>query len=68
MKIQIENFIKAKMKRALVRWNRAQEMYAVGQMQSAANLYAHAMRLYYECASDLINGTGFTEARGATNV
>ena len=67
MKTQVENFIKAKMKRALIRWNRAQEMYEVGQMQSAANLYAYAMRLYYECATDLINGTGFIEAKGETD-
>ena len=59
MKMQLENFIKAKMKQALVRWNRAQEMYEVGQMQSAANMYASAMRLYYECATDLIDGEGF---------
>ena len=68
MELQIENFINEKMKRALVLWNQAQEMYEVGQMQAAANLYAHAMRLYYECASALIDGTGFTEARGETNV
>ena len=47
------------MEQALVRWNKAQEMYEVGQMQSAANMYASAMRLYYECATDLIDGEGF---------
>ena len=65
MKKEVENFIKAKMGRALERWNRAQEMYEVGQMQSAAKLYAEAMRLYYECASDLIDGIGLKEAEGA---
>ena len=56
---ETKNFIKAKMEQALVRWNKAQEMYEVGQMQSAANMYASAMRLYYECATDLIDGEGF---------
>lgn len=63
MKREAENYIKSKMKRALVRWNHALEMYEIGQMQSAANLFADAMRLYYNCASDLIDGTGFKEVK-----
>ena len=66
MKIEVENYIKAKMKRALARWNQAQRKYNEGDMLGAANLYADAMRLYYECASDLIDGTGFVEAEGET--
>ena len=64
MKIEVENFIKAKMKRALVRWKQAHEAYQEEKMREAANLYADAMSLYYQCASDLIDGTGFKEAEG----
>lgn len=32
MNMEVESYIKANMNRALVRWNQAQEMYAVGQM------------------------------------
>lgn len=67
MRMQLENFIKAKMKRALVQWNRARELFEVGQLQVAANLYADAARLYYECATDLIDGTGFIVAEGGVN-
>lgn len=66
MKRVVENYIDAKMKRALVRWERAQEAYQEGNMQAAANLYADAMSLYYACATDLIDVTGFSEVkRGA---
>jgi hypothetical protein len=64
MNMEVESYIKAKMKRALVRWNQAQEMYEVGKMQAAAHFYYDAMQLYYECASDLIDGTGFKETEG----
>lgn len=64
MKMQVENYIKAKMKRALVRWSYAQQMFDVGQMKAAANNFAKAMSLFYECASDLIDGTGFRETKG----
>lgn len=64
MKIEVENFIKAKMERALVRWKHAQKKYEEGNMRDAANLYADAMRLYYECAADLIGGTGFIDEKG----
>lgn len=67
MKMEVENYIKAKMKRALARWNHAQEMYETGQMQAAANLYADAMNLYYQCASDLIDGIGFVEKQEEIN-
>jgi len=66
MKIEVENYIKAKMKRALVRGKQAQEAYQEEEMRAAANLYADAMNLYYQCASDLIDGTGFKEAEGET--
>lgn len=62
MKREVENYIKKKMDRALLRWNQAQEKYEIGEMQSAANLFADAMQLYYKCAQDLIDGDGFKEA------
>lgn len=61
MKREVESYIIANMKRALVLWNRAQEAYQEDEIQSAANLYAEAMQLYYRCAKDLINGVGFKE-------
>jgi hypothetical protein len=64
MKNEVENYIKAKMKRALAHWERARENYEKGNMKDAANWYAVAMQLYYECASDLIDGTGFKDNKG----
>lgn len=59
MKREVENYIKSKMKSALVRWKSAQKAYEQNDMLSAANCYAEAMQLYYACASDLIDGTGY---------
>ena len=64
MKNEVENYIKRKMKLALAEWKRAGELYEKGEMKGAAICYAEAMRLYYLCASDLIDGTGFKEKKG----
>jgi hypothetical protein len=64
MKIEVEVYIKKKMKSALEWWKLAQKAYEKGDMQSAANCYAGAMQKYYECALDLIDGTGFKEVKG----
>lgn len=64
MKKEVENYIKKKMERARLRWNQAQKKYEIGEMQSAANLYADAMILYYSCAKDLIDGVGFIDEKG----
>lgn len=66
MKREVEDYIKKRMERALARWKQAKEAYEAGQMQAAANLFADAMTVYYICASDLIDGTGFKEAKGGT--
>ena len=64
--IEIENYIMKKMERAQKKWRRAYEKYKKGNMRTAAILYAEAMRLYYSCAIDLIDGTGFKEVKGGT--
>jgi hypothetical protein len=64
MKIEVENYIKEKMKRAMKWWKRAHKANEQGNMLSAANCYAEAMLLYYECVLDLIDGTGFKEVKG----
>lgn len=61
MKREVENYIKAKMNRGILKWNRAKEKYEVGEMQTAASIYADAVVLFYSCAKDLIDGTGFVE-------
>lgn len=61
MNKEVENNIKKKMERALSCWKRAHEDYEKGYMEVAAKYYAVAMRLYYECVTDLIYGTGFKE-------
>jgi hypothetical protein len=61
MKREVEKYIKINMDRALLRWNQAQEQYEIGETKSAADLYADAMQLYYKCAQDLIDGTGFVD-------
>lgn len=61
MNIEVENFITKKMDRASTWWKRAQEAFKNGNMKAAASFYYDAMRLYYECATDLIDGTGFKE-------
>ena len=59
----LENYIYAKMNHARRLWKKARDAYKEGQLKSAANQYAEAMRLFYECASDLIDGTGFQEPK-----
>lgn len=59
----VENYISAKMNRARLLWKKALGKYEEGEMKSAANRYAEAMRLFYECATDLIDGTGFKEIK-----
>ena len=66
MKIIVEEYIKKKMKRALARWKLAQKEYEKGNMKAAANCYAEAMQVYYNCASDLIDGTGLKEVERKT--
>lgn len=64
MKKEVENYIKKKMARALLRWKHAQKKYEECIMRDAANLYAEAMILYYSCAQDLIDGVGFIDEKG----
>lgn len=64
MKREVEKYIKRNMDLALLRWNQAQEKYEIGEMLTAANLYADAMILYYKCAQDLIDGIGFVDWEG----
>ena len=61
MNKEVENYIKKKMERASVCWKRAREDYEKGNMETSASYYASATRLYSQCASDLIDGTGFKE-------
>jgi hypothetical protein len=62
--MEVEEYIKKKMERALTWWKCANENCVKGNMQAAAMFYNKAMQLYYECASDLIDGTGFKEVKG----
>lgn len=64
MKREVEKYIKINMDRALLRWNQAQEKYEIGEMKIAAFLFSDAMQLYYKCAQDLIDGTGFIDEKG----
>lgn len=64
MKNEVESYIKSKMRRALARWKVARENYEKGNMKTAAEWYFVAMQLYYECTTDLIDGTGFKEKKG----
>lgn len=64
MQIEVEEYIKEKMERALARWKKAHKDFKREKMRAAAAWYAEAMQLYYECASDLIDGTGLKEVKG----
>lgn len=61
MKIEVEKYIKKKIERANKKWARANKNYEENKMRVSANLYYDAMLLFYECVSDLIDGTGFVE-------
>jgi hypothetical protein len=67
MQIEVEEYIKKKMESAMKWWKRAYKANEQGNMLSEANCYAEAMQLYYECASDLIDGTGFKEVKGVND-
>lgn len=62
-KKKVEKYIRTKIWRAHAKWKRANEKYEKKDMRSAANLYADAMLLFYECFTDLIDGTGFIEEK-----
>lgn len=58
---EVENYITKKMKRGREYWMRAHKNFEKGKMRTAAINYANAMQMFYECATDLIDGTGFKE-------
>lgn len=64
--MEVEEYIKKKMERASARWEKAHKEFEREKMRAAAAWYAEAMQLYYECASDLIDGTGYKEVKGRT--